>query len=286
MPVNIESFYDKDTATLTHVVYDKVTLHTAVIDPVLNYDQFSGRTSTKSVELVIKYLKENDLSLKWILETHVHADHITAAHYLKSILGGKIGASQNITKVLEYWNTVFNTNEDTSFKAEAFDCLFEDEDIIGLGESKIRVIQTPGHTPSCCSYYVNDSVFVGDTLFMPDIGTARADFPGGSASELYNSIKKILSLPDETKLYLCHDYPPETRELKVFVTVKEQNENNVLINKNISKEDYVDLRSKRDSGLPVPKLILPAIQANLRLGTFGEPEKNGVRYIKVPIDTI
>lgn len=286
MTINIKTFFDPDTATFTHVVSDPSTQKCAIIDSVLDYDQYSGRTKTKSADQVIDYINEEKLSVEWILDTHIHADHITASHYLKEKLGGKIGIGAKIKDVLALWVPIFNTSKDTSFDGSQFDHLFEDGDVFKLGNIDVKVLHTPGHTPACSSYLIEDAIFVGDTIFMPDIGTARTDFPGGSAASLYDSVKKILSLPDETRIFMCHDYPPEGRDVEWLATVKEQKEKNILIHNNISKEDYVAARNKRDEGKAVPKLLLPSIQANLRAGNFGLPEDNNTRYIKIPIDKI
>jgi glyoxylase-like metal-dependent hydrolase (beta-lactamase superfamily II) len=286
MTINIKTFFDPDTATFTHIVSDPSTKKCAIIDSVLDYDQYSGRTKTKSADQVISYINEERLSVEWILDTHIHADHITASHYLKEKLGGKIGIGAKIKDVLALWVPLFNTNKDTNIDASQFDRLFEDAEVFKLGNIDVKVLHTPGHTPACSSYIIEDTIFVGDTLFMPDLGTARTDFPGGSAAILYDSVKKILSLPDETRIFMCHDYPPEGRDLSCLTTVKEQKEKNVLLHDGISKEEYVAVRNKRDEGKAVPKLLLPSIQANLRAGTFGEPEDNNVRYIKIPVDKI
>lgn len=286
MAINIETFFDPDTATFTHIVSDPSTHKAAIIDSVLDYDQYSGRTSTKSADQVVSYINKKQLSVEWILDTHVHADHITAAYYLKGKLGGKIGIGAKIKDVLALWVPIFNTSKDTNLDASQFDHLFEDGEIFKLGNVDVKVLHTPGHTPACSSYLIEDAIFVGDTVFMPDIGTARTDFPGGSAAILYDSVKKILSFPDETKIFMCHDYPPEGREVVWLTTVKDQKEKNILLHDGISKEDYVTARNKRDEGKAVPKLLLPSIQANLRAGTFGALEDNNIRYIKIPVDEI
>ena len=286
MAITVKTFFDSATATLTHIVSDPSTHKAAIIDSVLDYDQYSGRTSTKSADQAIYYIKENNLTVEWILDTHIHADHITGSHYLKEKLGGKIGISVKIKDVLAIWVPIFNTGKDTNLDASQFDRLFKDGDVIKLGNVDIKVMHTPGHTPACSSYLIEDAIFVGDTLFMPDIGTARTDFPGGSAAVLYDSIRKILSLPDATRIFMCHDYPPDGREVHWLTTVKEQKEKNSLIREGISKDAYVTARNKRDEGKPVPKLLHPSIQANLRAGTFGAPEDNNIRYVKIPIDRI
>ena len=286
MTINIKTFFDQDTATFTHIVNDTESTKAAIIDSVLNYDQYSGRTSTRSADQVIEYVQETGLSVEWILETHIHADHITASHYLKEKLGGKIGIGSKIKDVLAFWIPVFNISKDTNLDGSQFDELFEDLEIIKLGDIDIKVLHTPGHTPACCSYLIEDAIFVGDTIFMPDVGTARTDFPGGSAAELYDSVKKILSLPNETRIFMCHDYPSEERNVLSVSTVVEQKEKNILIHDGISKDEYIQTRNKRDKGKAVPKLLLPSIQVNLRAGNFGDLEENNLRYIKIPIDKI
>ncbi len=286
MTIEIKTFFDQDTATFTHVVYDISTKLAAIIDSVLNYDQYSGKYLTKSADQIIEFVNTHDLKTEWILETHIHADHLTASSYLKEKLGGKIGIGSKIKDVLSFWVPLFNTSEDTPLDGSQFDCLFEDNQIISLGNSLIRVLHTPGHTPACSSYLIDDCIFVGDTIFMTDIGTARTDFPGGSADTLYNSIKKILSLPLNTKIYLCHDYPPSERDLCWLTSVSEQKNKNILIHDGISKEEYIQKRIARDEGKPVPKLLLPSIQVNLRAGSFGVLDKNQRQFIKIPINSI
>lgn len=286
MPINIKTFFDSDTATFTHLVTDIKTKNTAIIDSVLNYDQYSGKTNTISADMVIDYITKNKLSVEWILETHIHADHITASHYLKDKLGGKIGIGSKIKNVLKLWVPIFNTAHDTKLDGSQFDYLFEDGDVFKLGDVDIKVIHTPGHTPACACYIIEDAIFVGDTIFMPDLGTARTDFPGGSAEVMYDSVKKILSLPDNTRIFMCHDYPPEGRNVEWLATVKDQKEKNILVHDGITKEEYIKLRNKRDEGKAVPKLLLPSIQANLRTGTFGSAEDNGIKYIKIPVDKL
>jgi len=286
MPITIKTFFDNDTATFTYVVSDNGTKKAAVIDTVLNYDQYSGRTHTKSADDVITYIQNNTLQLNWILETHIHADHLTAAPYIRQKLGGKIGIGAKIKDVLAFWVPLFNTHSDTPLDASQFDHLFEDNEIIQLGDVSIQILHTPGHTPACVSYWIEDALFVGDTIFMPDLGTARTDFPGGSAATLYDSIQRILALDEATQIFVGHDYPPPGRELSSNTTVKEQREKNVLVHKGISKDQYVEKRNARDKDKPVPKLLLPSIQVNLRAGCFGNPESNGTQYIKVPLNTI
>lgn len=286
MSITIETFFDKDTATLTHVVWDIISKKAAIIDPILNYDLYSGKSHTQSADTIIGYIKTHHLNLEWILETHIHADHLSAAHYLREQLGGKIGIGAGIKDILKLWIPIFNTANDTAIDGSDFDYLFQNNQIIALGETSITILYTPGHTPACVSYLIANTIFVGDTLFMPDVGTARTDFPGGSAQILYDSIQRILSLPDNTKIYFCHDYPTADREVSFFSTVKEEKEKNILINSKISKSQYITTRNKRDQGKPVPQLLLPSIQVNLRAGTFGKHENNGVHYIKIPINAV
>lgn len=286
MSIHIHTFFDKDTATFTHIIHEIESKKAAIIDSVLNYDLYSGRTSTSSCDDVINYIQKEELAVEWILDTHIHADHITGAHFLKEKVGGKIGIGARIKDVLDIWIPVFNTGHDTPYDGSQFDHLFEDEEIIKLGSTNIKVMYTPGHTPACASYLIEDAIFVGDTIFMTDIGTARTDFPGGSAEILYDSVQKILSLPDDTRIFMCHDYPPDDRDVTFLSTVKKQKEVNCLIHQEVSKEEYVRRRNERDHGKAVPKLLLPSIQSNLRAGTFGSPEKNNIQYIKIPIDKI
>jgi len=286
MNIELKTFFDKETATFTHIITDKETKHSAIIDSVLNYDLYSGRTKTDSADLVIAYVKEHGLIIDWILETHVHADHITAAHYLKTQLGGRIGIGSKITEVLKHWVPIFNTGNDTPLDGSQFDHLFEDGETFWIGKTSVQVIHTPGHTPACATYVIGDMAFVGDTLFMPDVGTARTDFPGGDAGVLYDSIKKILSLPAETILLLCHDYPTAGRQEVFQISVAEERKKNILIHDGITRDEYIQIRNGRDFNKPVPKLLLPSLQANLRAGTFGNPEDNNVSYIKIPINCI
>jgi glyoxylase-like metal-dependent hydrolase (beta-lactamase superfamily II) len=283
--MKIQHFYDKDTATFTYVLSDEKTKKCAIIDSVLGYDISSGRTSNAPADLVIDFVKAQNLEVEWILETHAHADHLTASKYIKKNLGGKIAIGENIKEVIKFWVPIFNNENDTPLDGSQFDHLFKDGEKFSIGNLEVKVIHTPGHTPACLSYLVEDCVFVGDTIFVPRMGTARTDFPGGSAKNLYNSIQKLLALPDETKIFVGHDYPEEGKEPQFLCTVLEQKEHNILINKNISEEEYVKNRNQRDVGKAVPKLLLPSIQVNIRAGDFGD-EKNGINYIKTPINKI
>ena len=286
MSISIQDFFDSETSTFTYVISDLNTNKTAIIDPVLGFDQFSGRTNTVSADSIINFIRQNNLILECILETHIHADHLTGSSYIKEKLGGKICVGSKIKDVLKFWIPIFNISHDTTNDGSQFDLLLEDKQEIALGDSKIRVMHTPGHTPACASYLIENNIFVGDTIFLPDLGTARADFPGGSAETLYNSIQQIFSLDPDTKIYHCHDYPPEGREKKFASNIDEQINKNVMINKNILKNEYVEMRNARDKTLSVPKLLLPSIQFNLRAGSFGNFEDNQKQYIKIPINVI
>ncbi len=282
----IKTFYDNKTSTFTHVVVDTKTQCCAVIDSVLDYDQDAAKATTESADQVIAYIKDNNLTNQWLLETHIHADHISAAHYLKQHIGGKTGIGSGIKNVLDLWVPIFDTGSDTPIDGSQFDYLFEEGDTFQIGELSAKVFHTPGHTPACASYSVGDAVFVGDTLFAPNLGTARVDFPGGSAKDLYQSIQKIYQLPDKTRIFLCHDYPAAGEQPTAMVTVGEQKANNKMLKAETSLDEYTEKRTARDQQLSVPKLILPSIQSNMRLGDFGEPAENGIRYIRIPIDQL
>lgn len=280
--MKIKHFFDAQTATFSYVVCDSETQKCAIIDSVLDYDQFSGATSYQSADEIIAYVQEHRLEVEWILETHVHADHLTAAHYLKTRLGGKVAIGENITKVLAFWSPIFNSD----FKEDGsdFDYLLKDNETITIGNLALKVMLTPGHTPACACYLIENAVFVGDTIFQPYVGTARTDFPGGSAQDLYRSVQKILSLPEDTLIYVGHDYPPADGTPNHVVTVKQQKQNNVMIGGAISEEEFVAKRNKKDENKAVPKLLLPALQFNVRAGSFGKSENNGIDYIKIPIN--
>lgn len=281
--MHIEVFFDQDTAAFTYVVSDESGKHCAIIDSVHDYDMYSGKLSSHSADRVIEYINKNNLQVEWILETHVHADHLTAASYLKEKLGGKIGIGANIKKVLSYWIPVFNIGADTPADGSQFDVLFTDGMQFKIGNLDVTVMYTPGHTPDSVSYLINDALFVGDSLFMPYLGTARTDFPGGGAAILYQSIQKIFALPEQTRIFVCHDYPPAGQQAACETTVGEQKKKNVFINESVTEQDFVEKRNKRDSTLTVPKLILPSIQTNLRAGKLGAAEENHVHYMKIPV---
>tara|TARA_R110000868_G_scaffold36118_2_gene128588 strand:- start:49 stop:906 length:858 start_codon:yes stop_codon:yes gene_type:complete len=284
--MHIKSFFDSATATVTYVVSDDATKCCAVIDPVRDFDLASGKLSTVSADQVIAYILKEKLKLEWILETHVHADHLTAATYIKEKLGGQIGIGEHIKKVLSYWVPVFNIAADTPVDGSQFDVLFADGESFNIGDIVVKVLHTPGHTPDSVSYHMGDAIFVGDTIFMPYVGTARTDFPGGSAETLYQSIQKILSLPEETRIFTCHDYPLDNNSPKWESTIKEQKMTNIMIDESVTKSEFTAARNKKDENKSVPKLLLPSIQVNLRAGNLGSAESNHTHYIKIPINTI
>jgi glyoxylase-like metal-dependent hydrolase (beta-lactamase superfamily II) len=283
---NVRAFFDEATFTVTYVVSDPDTGRAAVIDPVLDYDPSSGRTSTSSADNVVAHVEDNDLCVDWILETHVHADHLSGAPYLKQKLGGTTAIGADVSAVQETFKSVFNL-KDLATDGSQFDHLFTDGESLKIGDVDAYVIATPGHTPACVTYVIGDSAFVGDTLFMPDFGSARTDFPGGSAPQLYESIRKILALPEETRLFMCHDYKaPGRDEFAWETTVAEQRARNIHIGDTVSKDDFVTMREGRDAELGMPKLILPSLQVNLRAGQLPEPEDNDIRYLKIPLDAV
>jgi glyoxylase-like metal-dependent hydrolase (beta-lactamase superfamily II) len=283
---DVKAFFDETTYTVSYVVSDPTSGRAAVIDPVLDYDPASGRTSTSSADAVIAYLRESGLGVDWIIETHVHADHLSGAPYIKEQVGGQTGIGAGVTAVQTTFKDVFNIGDLTT-DGRQFDQLFGDGETFKLGNIDVLVIATPGHTPACVTYLIGDSAYVGDTLFMPDFGTARTDFPGGSAQQLYQSIRKILSLPGDTRLFMCHDYKAPGRDVYAWeTTVTEQGDKNIHINKTVSEEAFIELREGRDAQLGMPKLILPSIQVNIRAGQFPDAEENGVRYLKTPINAL
>ena len=283
----VKTFFDQATFTYTHVLHDSETMQAAIFDSVLNYDPKSGRTDTQSADEVIAYVQDAGLTLQWQLETHVHADHLSAAPYIKQKLGGKVAIGDHITIVQETFKSIFNAEESFSTDGSQFDVKLSEGDTFSIGNLQAYVMHTPGHTPACSTYVVeNELAFVGDTLFMPDQGTARCDFPGGDANTLFNSIQRILQLPDDTKLYMCHDYAPNGREYKYLTTVKEQREANIHVNQNISLQEFVKMRTERDATLAMPVLILPSVQINMRAGEMPPAEDNGTRYLKIPLNVL
>ncbi|MEH6475250.1 MAG: MBL fold metallo-hydrolase [Sneathiella sp.] len=286
MKPEIKAFFHKPTYTITYVVSDPVSGQCAVIDSVLDFDAKSGRATTEAADDLISYVKGKSLSVAWILETHVHADHLSAAPYLQEELGGVVCIGNNVGAVQKVFKDVFNAGDDMSTDGSQFGKLLNDGDILDIGDVTIEALSTPGHTPACLSYVVGDNVFVGDTLFMPDYGTARCDFPGGDAASLYASIKRILSMADETRLYMCHDYGPNGRDYCWETTVGEQRKLNIHINDDVTEDAFVAMRSGRDKELDMPVLIIPAVQVNMRAGNFPEADDNGVSYLKIPINTL
>jgi glyoxylase-like metal-dependent hydrolase (beta-lactamase superfamily II) len=283
---DIQAFFDEATYTVTYVVTDPATGRAAVVDPVLDFDAASGRTSTRSADAVIDAVRQAGATVDWILETHVHADHLSAAPYLQGVLGGKKSIGRNVTEVQATFQKIYNLDH-LATDGSQFDHLFADGDQFTIGELACHVIATPGHTPACVTYVIGDAAFVGDTMFMPDFGTARTDFPGGSAAELYASIRRILDLPPATRLFMCHDYKAPGRDEYAWeTTVAEQRSKNIHINDTVSRDDFVAMREARDSQLGMPKLILPSIQVNVRAGHLPDPEDNGVRYLKIPLDAV
>ena len=283
----VKAFFDEATNTVTYVVHDPQSRVCAIIDPVLDFDQASGRTSTASSDRVIEYIDASKLNVAWVLETHVHADHISAAQYLKLKTGGKTGIGELITDVQSVFKDLFNLGESLATDGSQFDHMLEEGDVLGLGEMNIRVMHTPGHTPACLTFVVGDAVFVGDTLFMPDFGTARVDFPGGDAATLYRSIQRIFELPDETRLFMCHDYKAPGRDEYAWeTTVAEERAKNVHIHAGVTEQEFIEFRQKRDAQLGVPKLMLPSIQVNIRSGEIPPAETNGVSYLKLPVNEL
>ncbi|MBI1188803.1 MAG: MBL fold metallo-hydrolase [Alphaproteobacteria bacterium] len=282
----VRAFFHEPTFTVSYLVFDPETRRGAVIDPTLDFDQKSGRTGTASAQAILDAIREEGVTLDLILETHAHADHLTAAPFLKAQTGAPIGIGANITTVQGVFKEIFNL-DDLTPDGRAFDRLLKDGARVPLGNLEIEVMATPGHTPACVSYRIGDSVFIGDTMFMPDYGTARADFPGGDARALYRSIRKILALPGETRLFMCHDYKAPGRDDFVWeTTVAEQRAENVHVHDGISEDDFVAMREARDKTLEMPVLILPSIQVNIRAGELPAPEANGVRYLKLPVDAL
>lgn len=282
----IQHFYDEPTGTLSYVVGDPATGAAAVIDPVLGYSMVSGRTDASPADVVIDYIRDNDLSLEWILETHAHADHLSGAQYIKSRLGGTVAIGEGIRSVQAHFGEVFNLGEGFEADGSEFDYLFSPGEEFKVGELNVEVLATPGHTNDSVSYRFGSAVFVGDSLFMPDFGTARCDFPGGDAKLLYESIRRLLSLPGDTKLYMCHDYRPGGRELRWVCTVDEQRGGNIHAGETVTKPEFVAMRNERDAGLDLPALIVPSIQVNIRAGHLPVAENNKIAYIKTPIDTL
>ena len=279
----VKAFFDNDSNTVSYVVTDPATKKAAIIDSVMDFDYASGTISYDHADMIIEYVTTQKLDVEWLIETHVHADHLSAAPYIQQKLGGKLGISDRISEVQKVFGKIFNAGSEFERDGSQFDQLFADRDRYKIGELDGVAIATPGHTPACMVHLIGDAVFVGDTLFMPDGGTARADFPGGDARTLYQSIQKILALPDETRMFVCHDYAPNGREFLWETTVGAQRANNIHVGNNASEDGFVEMREKRDASLAMPRLIMPSIQVNMRAGHMPDAEENGATYLKVPI---
>jgi glyoxylase-like metal-dependent hydrolase (beta-lactamase superfamily II) len=282
----VRAFFDEATNTASYVVHDPATRRAAIIDSVLDYDSAAGRTSTASADRIVEFITRHRLGIDWILETHAHADHLSAAPYLQQLLGGKVAIGREIIRVQRVFGKLFNGGTDFARDGSEFDRLFEDGDQFSIGDIPAITLHVPGHTPADMAYVIGDAVFTGDTLFMPDYGTARADFPGGDARQLYRSIRRLLSLPDETRLFLCHDYKaPGRNEYAWETSVGAERRGNVHVHEGVGEDEFVEMRTRRDASLTMPKLILPSIQVNMRAGHLPAPEDNGTRYLKIPLDT-
>lgn len=286
MKPDVRAFFDPATWTLTYIVKDPNSSACAIIDSVLDYEAASGRTKTESADQVIAMIQSEGLDAEWILETHVHADHLSAAPYLHNKLGGKIGIGAHIIDVQNIFGNLFNAEPEFRRDGSQFDHLFTDGETFSIGGLTATAMHTPGHTPACMTYHVGDALFVGDTMFMPDFGTARCDFPGGDARVLYRSIQRLLELPPETRMFMCHDYMPNGREMQYETTVGEQKASNLQVHDGISEDEFVAMRSAKDKTLDMPTLILPSVQVNMRAGELPPAENNGVRYLKIPLDAV
>ena len=287
MQPHVEVFFDPATFTYSYVVTDPTSKRCAIIDSVLDYDPAAGRTSYASADRLIAYVREQHLHVDWLLETHVHADHLSAAPYLKRELGGQLAIGENITVVQNTFGKLFNAGSEFATDGRQFEHLFKGGDTFQIGSLEARAIHTPGHTPACMTYLIGDAGFVGDTLFMPDYGTARCDFPGGDARTLFQSIHRLFSLPDDTRLFMCHDYKaPGRDDFRFQTTVAEQRAHNVHVHEGIGEAEFVAMRSARDATLGMPMLILPSVQVNMRAGQLPPAEANGTRYLKIPLDVL
>ena len=289
-PMTVEGFFDPSTWTVSYLILDPSTHHCAILDSVLDYDPKSGRTGTDSADKLIARVKELGATVDWLLETHVHADHLSAAPYLQKSLGGKLAIGRNIVTVQNVFGKLFNAGTEFARDGSQFDHLFVDGEVFDIGSLKARALHTPGHTPACITYVVESgnevAAFVGDTLFMPDYGTARCDFPGGDARTLFKSVNRVLSLPSHAKLYMCHDYQPGGREVEFVSTVADERAHNIHVRDGITEEEFVRMRESRDATLSMPTLILPSVQINMRAGQMPPAESNGTRYIKIPLNAV
>jgi len=286
MNAQIQAFFDPKTSTVTYVVADPVARRAAVVDPVLDYDFKSGRTSTASADQVVAWVREQGLQIDWILETHAHADHLSAAQHIRQQLGGRIAIGEHIRAVQATFKKLFNLERGFLPDGSQFEHLFRDGEVFRIGELEAKALHVPGHTPADMAYLVGDAVFVGDTMFMPDVGTARADFPGGDARQLYRSMRRLLELPPQTAIYVCHDYPPASREPRWKTSVAEQRASNIHVRDGVSEDEFVQMRLARDATLEVPTLILPSIQVNVRGGHLPPPDDNGVAYLRIPLNAL
>jgi glyoxylase-like metal-dependent hydrolase (beta-lactamase superfamily II) len=283
----VVSFFDEVTNTVTYIVADLETKKCAIIDSVLDYDASAGRTKTTSADTLIEFISQRGLTVEWILETHAHADHFSAAPYLQKTLGGIIAIGEHIPDIQRVFGGVFNTGADFRTDGSQFGRLFSDNETFQIGNLNAKIMYVPGHTPACVAYVIGDAVFVGDTLFMPDYGSARCDFPGGDAGTLYDSVHKLYELPDATRMFLCHDYKAKGRDFYAWETsVEEQKRNNLHLNTSVTRDEFIKMRTERDKTLDMPKLILPSIQVNMRAGQLPEPEDNGVSYLKIPLNSV
>ncbi|WP_458377516.1 MBL fold metallo-hydrolase [Pseudomonas fluorescens] len=287
MPALIEAFLDPASSTYSYVIYEADGGQCAIVDPVLDYDPAAGRTATTQADKIIAFVGEHQLQVQWLLETHAHADHLSAAPYLRRELGGRIAIGQSISKVQGVFKNLFNLEPEFAVDGSQFDHLFAPDESFMIGNLKATALHVPGHTPADMAYLIGNSIIlVGDTLFMPDVGTARCDFPGGNASQLFASIQKLLAFPASVRLYVCHDYPPEAREPQCQTTVGEQRKRNIHVHDGIGEAAFVAMRTQRDAGLGMPTLLLPAIQVNVRAGDFPPPEDNGITYLKIPLNKL
>jgi glyoxylase-like metal-dependent hydrolase (beta-lactamase superfamily II) len=284
--MQVRSFYDRNTGTFTHLVYERDGGRGTVIDPVLDFEPASARTSTSSADQVLRFVREHGVTVEWILETHAHADHLTAMAYLKQATGAKSAVGRRIVEVQARFKQLFDLGADFPADGRQFDRLLDEGDVLHIGTLELRVWATPGHTPDGVAYLVGDAAFIGDTLLAPEMGTARTDFPGGDARELFRSISRLLQLPDRTRLYLCHDYPPPTREPRPWTSVAEQRQSNVHVGGGVGAAGFAQQRTARDATLDVPRLILPALQVNIRAGMLPNVEANGIRYLRLPLNQI
>ena len=284
--MTLQAFFDPATWTVTYVVFDHPGGHCAIVDPVLDYDPKAGRTSTTSAGKVVDFVGAQQLTVQWILETHAHADHLTAAHHLRDVLGGQIAIGAAITQVQKVFKGIFHLEPGFQADGRQFDHLFSDGEAFSIGSLQARALAVPGHTPACMAYQIGDAAFVGDTLFMPDVGTARCDFPGGNAHTLYRSIRRLLAMPPATRLFMCHDYPPAGREPAWQTTVAEQRAGNIHVHDGVSEDEFVAMRKRRDATLEMPVLILPSVQVNIRAGDLPPKDGNGVAYLRIPLNAL